>query len=209
MDLYFSPLASSLAARIMLLETGLRASFIEVDPRTHQLPDGRDFREIYPLGLVPTLRTDTGALLSENVAVLVHIARSAGVLPTSPAELDRLHAWLAFIATEIHRGLFNVLFAADAPEAVRDYALVAGESRLAYLERQLTERSTLLDTFSIADAYLLTLLHMAQATPLKLSRWPAIHAYLQAGLARPSVRDAIAVELPLYLEEQKRLRAAS
>ena len=86
---------------------------------------------------------------------------------------------------------------------------MGGESRLAYLERELTGRSTLLDTFSIADAYLLTMLHMAQATPLDLSRWPALHAYLHAGLARPSVRDAIAVELPLYLEEQRRLRAAS
>ena len=33
MDLYFSPLAGSLAARIALYEAGADARFIEVDPR--------------------------------------------------------------------------------------------------------------------------------------------------------------------------------
>jgi len=34
MDLYFSPLAGSLAARIALYEAGIEARFIEVDPKT-------------------------------------------------------------------------------------------------------------------------------------------------------------------------------
>ena len=42
MELYFSPLACSLAARIALYEAGLEATFVRVDPRTKRLPDGRD-----------------------------------------------------------------------------------------------------------------------------------------------------------------------
>jgi len=34
MDLYFSPLAGSLAARIALYEAGIEARLIEVDPKT-------------------------------------------------------------------------------------------------------------------------------------------------------------------------------
>ena len=34
MDLYFSPLAGSLSARIALYEAGAEARFIEVDPKT-------------------------------------------------------------------------------------------------------------------------------------------------------------------------------
>ena len=45
MELYFSPLAGSLAARI-----GADARFIEVDPETKRTSDGSDFAEIYPLG---------------------------------------------------------------------------------------------------------------------------------------------------------------
>ena len=66
MDLYFSPLAGSLAARIALYEAGADAHFIEVDPETKRTSDGSDFAEIYPLGLVPLLRLDDGSLLSEN-----------------------------------------------------------------------------------------------------------------------------------------------
>ena len=58
MDLYFSPLAGSLAARIALYEAGADARFIEVDTETKRTSDGSDFAEIYPLGLVPRLAAE-------------------------------------------------------------------------------------------------------------------------------------------------------
>ncbi|MET0220073.1 MAG: glutathione S-transferase, partial [Tardiphaga sp.] len=51
MDLYFSPMACSLATRIALYEAGAQANYREVDPRTKQvLLDGSDFRTVNPLG---------------------------------------------------------------------------------------------------------------------------------------------------------------
>ena len=65
MDLYFSPLACSLATRIALYEAGAAANYLEVDPKTKVVQkDGSDFREVNPLGLVPTLRTDDGLVLT-------------------------------------------------------------------------------------------------------------------------------------------------
>ena len=56
MDLYFSPLACSMATRIALYEAGADATYFEVDPKTKLVQnDGTDFRDINPLGLVPTL----------------------------------------------------------------------------------------------------------------------------------------------------------
>ena len=74
MDVYFSPLACSLASRIVLYEAGADARFIEVDPKSKRTLDGDDYREIYPLGLVPLLRLDDGSLLRENAAILQYIA---------------------------------------------------------------------------------------------------------------------------------------
>jgi glutathione S-transferase len=75
MELYFSPLACSMATRIALYEAGSTATYLEVDPKTKTvLKDGSDFRTINPLGLVPTLRTDDGVVLTENAAILQYVA---------------------------------------------------------------------------------------------------------------------------------------
>jgi hypothetical protein len=58
MDLYFSPLACSMATRIALYEAGADANYLEVDPKTKRVQsDGSDFFKVNPLGLVPTLPT--------------------------------------------------------------------------------------------------------------------------------------------------------
>ena len=75
MDLYFSPLACSLATRISLYEAGADARFIEVDPKTKRIvADGSDYLTVYPLGMVPAIRMDDGALLTENAAILQYVA---------------------------------------------------------------------------------------------------------------------------------------
>ena len=52
MDLYFSPMACSLATRIALYEAGATANFLEVDPKSKIVQnDGSDFRAVNPLGL--------------------------------------------------------------------------------------------------------------------------------------------------------------
>ena len=75
MDLYFSPLACSMATRIALYEAGADANYLEVDPKSKVVQnDGSDFRKVNPLGLVPTLRTDEGLVLTENAAILQYVA---------------------------------------------------------------------------------------------------------------------------------------
>ena len=75
MDLYFSPLACSMATRIALYEAGETATYLEVDGKTKVVQnDGSDFRKVNPLGLVPTLRTEDGTVLTENAAILQYVA---------------------------------------------------------------------------------------------------------------------------------------
>ena len=77
MELYFAPLACSLATRISLYEVGAPAAhtrYVRVDTRAKRLADGADFFAINPMGQVPVLRTDEGELLTENSAVLQYVA---------------------------------------------------------------------------------------------------------------------------------------
>jgi glutathione S-transferase len=213
MDLYFSPLACSMATRIALLEAGGSATYLEVDPQTKTLlADGSDFLAINPLGLVPVLRTDDGVVLNENAAILQYVADR---FPDSPIgagqgiERSRLQQWLCFIGTELHKGLFAPLFNKKASDAVKAFTAEHGVSRLNYLNNYLEGRDTLLDRFSVADAYLVTVLNWSQALPqIDLAKWPAIKAYLERHRTRPSVASAMAEEFKLYKAELARHKAA-
>jgi glutathione S-transferase len=214
MDLYFSPLACSMATRIALYEADADATYFEVDPRTKLVQnDGTDFRDISPLGLVPTLRTDDGVVLTENAAILQYVADrfpQAGITAEAGMERSRLHQWLCFIGTELHKGLFVTLLDKKAPSEAKDYVLGKNLSRLDYLEDYLKGREFLLDHFSVADAYLFTVINWTMATPpVELAKWPAVKAYYERHRARPSVAKAIAEEFELYKAELARHKAAA
>src|SRR5215475_11807716 len=123
MDLYFSPLACSMATRIALYEAGADATYLEVDPKTKVVQnDGSDFRKVNPLGLVPTLRTDEGTVLTENAAILQYVADrfpKADLGTSSSLERSRLHQWLCFVGTELHKGLFVPLLDRKAAPEVK------------------------------------------------------------------------------------------
>ncbi|MCA1452023.1 glutathione S-transferase family protein [Bradyrhizobium sp. BRP22] len=214
MELYFSPLACSMATRIALYEAGASADYLEVDPKTKVvLKDGSDFNKVNPLGLVPTLRTDDGAVLTENAAILQYVADRfpEANLGSGPGmERTRLHQWLCFIGTELHKGLFVTLLDKKAPQDAKTYVVEKNLSRLDYLENHLKGRDYLLDHFSVADAYLVTVINWTMATPpVELAKWPALKAYHARLRARPSVAKAIAEEFELYKAEIARHKAAA
>jgi glutathione S-transferase len=212
MDLYFSPLACSLASRITLYEAGASARFIEVDSKTKRTLAGADYLAINPLGLVPALKTDDGPILLENAAILQYLADrfpEAGLAPTSGWERSKLQQWLSFIGTELHKGLFIPLFDKALADSTRHKTLDTGAHRLAYLEKHLTGSEYLLSRFSVADAYLATVLNWTMATPVDLTPWPAIAAYWKRIRARPAVARAVSEEMALYAAEQQRHAAAA
>ena len=214
MDLYFSPLACSMATRIALYEAGADARYLEVDPKSKKvLQDNSDFFSVNPLGLVPTISTDDGLVLTENAAILQYVADhfpQAGIGTDAGIERRRLQQWLCFIGTELHKGLFVTLLDRKAPADVHAYVLKKGLSRLDYLNSYLEGREFLLDHFSVADAYLGTVLNWTMATPpIDLKKWPAINDYLNRFKTRPSVMKALAEEFELYKAEIARHKAAA
>jgi glutathione S-transferase len=213
MDVYFSPLSCSMATRIALYESGDSANFLEVDPKTKRLvAGGADYLAIYPLGLVPALRTDDGQLLTENAAILQYVADrrpGSGLAPSGPIERTRLHQWLCFIGTELHKGLFVPLLGKKTPAEMKAYVLANNLSRLAWLDKYLTGRQFLLDRFTVADAYLATVLNWTEVLPsIDMSRYPALADYLDRLRKRASVAKAMSEEAALWRAELARHQAA-
>jgi glutathione S-transferase len=205
MELYFSPLACSLATRMALYEAGAPATFTRVDLKEHRLLDGRDFGEVNSLRQVPVLRTDGGELLFQNIAILTHIADTVapGLAPPDRAGRSRLLQWLSFISTELHTGIFTLHFDRGTNDTVQGFARKKVTPLFDYLDRHLTGRDYLLDAFSVADAYLATVLTWTQKTGPELKGWPAVQAYHRRVLARPSVAKAFGEELAMYTAEQR------
>ena len=205
MELYFAPLACSLATRISLYEVGAPAAgtrYVQVDTRAKRLADGSDFYALNPLGQVPVLRTDDGELLTENSAVLQYVAErfpEARLAPEGLMARARLRECLGFIGTELHKAVFLPLLDAKAPDDAKSYAREKVSQRLGVIEKHLAGREWLLDAFSVADAYLATVLVWAGATNVSLAPWPSVQAYHARVLARPAAARAFAEERDLYV----------
>jgi len=199
MKLYFIPFACSLATRIAINEAELDADFIQVVPGA-DLPDGRAFTDISPMGYVPAMEAGS-VTLTEGPAVLTYIADLAaeGVLAPPPYTRERyeLTKWLNFISTEVHKGVFAPLMSRSSTEGARDWSKELVAKRFGLLEAHLTGRSYLLDSFSVADAYLLAVLNWTEYAGLSLDGWPALKAWRAKMRTRPSVAAAMTTEMPL------------
>jgi glutathione S-transferase len=102
LQLYFFPMACSLASRMALMEAGIEARYHLVHIWTKKVvDDGSDFRSVSPKGAVPVLVLENSERLTESPAVLQYIAdlkpelglaplaRRSGSL--SPAGVAKLH----------------------------------------------------------------------------------------------------------------------
>jgi len=198
MKLFYTPLACSMATRIVLEELGRPAEYIPVDHKTRLTADGR---KVHPLGLVPVLHTDDGRVLTENAAILQYIAADTELVPSDPWDKTQLQQWLSFIATELHKAVFIALLDKTAPEGAKAYALGNAAPRLGLLEQHLANRDYLLDHYSVADIYLVTVLNWCQATPVRLDGYPAIQRYIKALRTRPAVAENLMRDTQQYLQE--------
>lgn len=214
MQLYYAPLACSMAMRIALYEAGGAGEFVYVDIHTHPknrlLEDGSDYYAINPMGQVPAIRTDDGELIVENPVVLQYIADQyplSNLAPQGGIGRYRLQQWLNFISTELHKATFIPLFARHAPAGVKEFALQKLPLRLGYLSKHLEGREFLLDRFTVADAYLTTVLNWSSHAGLQLAQWPQLQAYYDRMVKRPSVAQALAEEIQAFKKEQEKKQA--
>jgi glutathione S-transferase len=211
MELYFAPLACSLATRIALYEAGASARFVQADTQTKKLQDGGDLFAVNPMGQVPALRLDDGAVLTENTAVLQYVADrfpNAKLAPAAGVERSKMQQWLGFIGTELHKAVFVPMLDDKASDEVKRYSRSKVALRMQTLQAHLRGREYLLDSFSIADAYMVTILNWAGATQVDLKQWPEVHEYYQRMLKRPSIARALGEEVALYKEEQAKRKSA-
>lgn len=198
MKLFYAPAACSLSPHIVLREVGLEFELCKVDLRTKRLEDGSDFARINPKGYVPALQLDDGEVLTEGPAIVQYIADCRPLDNLAYAcgsrERYRVQAMLNFITAEVHKP-FAPLFKADTPVDRRQEQRDALALRFDYLETQIGPKPYIMgEKFTVADAYLFTVLNWTRFVNLGLGAWPALDAYVQRVSARPKVQEALQAE---------------
>ena len=194
MKLYYLTGACSLATYISLIEAGQKFEAFSVDRATKRTADGHDFNTINPKGYVPALVLDSGAVLSENVAVLAYVASldKSGKLGPAPGSEGcyKLLEWLAYVNSEIHKN-FSPLFRPGTSEEAKAAAKDMLAKRLAYIEERLGSSGHLMgEQFTVADAYLYVTLSWRERVGLDISAFPKLTAYFERCRARPAVQQA-------------------
>jgi glutathione S-transferase len=102
----------------------------------------------------------------------------------------RLLEWLTFTSSEIHKTL-GALFNPNLPPECRGVSLALFERRCDWLAGALGAGPFLMgERYTIADAYLFTVLNWTSVLAVDLVRWPALTAYLARIAARPAVQDS-------------------
>lgn len=198
MKLYFYPGACSMAVHIALREAGFSFELDKVDLAKKQTASGKDYTKINPKGYVPALRLDDGQVLTEVAVILQYLADQkpeSGLVPSAGTmERYRLMEWLNFISSEIHKALGALFNPKITPEWKENQIALFGR-RCEFLVQALGGKPYLMgDKFTVADAYLFTILGWANLFKLDMSKWPALKEYASRIAARPAVKEAMKAE---------------
>lgn len=199
MKLYYTAGACSLAIRIAINELNISANYEEVDLRTKKTKSGADFLKINPKGAVPTLMTDDGQILTENVCIQQYLADKYQPNQLLPPINDytryRVLEWLIFITTELHKG-FSPLFSPEFPDEIKQKIVIPKlKSKFDFMEKNLQQKKFLMgDTFTLPDIYLFVMLTWAESFKFDMTNWPNLSRYFSELKTRNSITKSLQEE---------------
>lgn len=204
LKLYYAPHTCALASHIALIDAGVdhEAIFVSFKKDEQRKPE---YLAINPKARVPALVTEHG-VLTETPAILAYIAQTnpqAALAPTDPFAFAQAQAFNSYICSTLH--------VAHA-HRMRGYRWADEESSFADMQRKvpqtvgecfaLIEQSMLKgpwvlgESYSICDPYLFTVAQWMEADGIDPAKFPKVADHRRRMGERPSVREAIAIEIP-------------
>jgi len=192
MKLYYAVGTCSLSPHIVASEAGIALELQRV-----QLGKDPEYVALNPKGYVPALRLDDGTLLTEGVAIVQYLADRAPEVglapPAGTAERYELQSWLTFVSSELHKMYSPWLFHPEYGDLAQKVAREKIATRLVLVERHLAKGGPFLlgSTFSVADAYLFTIVGWSPFAKVDLAPYPHVRDFMNRVSERPKVREAI------------------
>jgi glutathione S-transferase len=196
--LYWSDNSGAFVVHAALSEAGADYSIIEVEFDNQDHLDA-DLRKINPLAQVPVLLLQDGTVITESVAIVLHLAESfpdAGLLP-DPGTVARATAyrWMMYMATNTYiadcRYYYSHRYTANVEQSggVKDAGLRDMDDSFDLMELTLGRQDFLGgNSISIADTYLVMMVMWHPDVPSLLHRCVNISRIVKAVQARPAIQ---------------------
>jgi glutathione S-transferase len=196
LTLYFAPGACSMAAHIVLEESGET-----YQPQRMDLARGDQRAEAYlkinPQGRVPALHLDDGEPLTENTAILPYLGKRFGLWPTDPRAESKALSLIGFFAASVHQAHAHVSrperYAAD-PAVFPALQQKGRESFHGYLQQidgMLAGRQWFSEKYSVLDPYGFTFYTWGVRRELPMAELKNYTAFRDRMLERPAVRRVV------------------
>jgi len=199
LTLYFAPGACSMAAHIVLEESGEKYVPQQVD-----LAKGEQRSEAYlklnPQGRVPVLRLDNGEPLAENTAILPYLGKRFGLWPAEPIPDAKALSLIGFFAASVHPAHAHIgrpeRYASDpsAFPTLKETGLKTFHGYLQQVDGMLAGREWFSERYSVLDPYGLVFYAWGLRRELPMAELENYTAFKDRMLARPAVRRVVEEE---------------
>ena len=199
LTLYYGPGACSMAAHIVLEESGEK-----YEPRRMDLAKGEQrteaYLKIHPLGRVPALVLDGGEPLTENTAILPYLGKRFGMWPTDALAEARALSAVGFLATNAHPAHAHISrperYATDASHFpdIQAQGRKMFHTYLQQIDGMLAGREWLSDKYSVLDPYAFTFYVWGIRRELPVGELKSYTAHRDRMMARPAVQSVVADE---------------
>ena len=199
LKLYYAPGACSLAAHIVLEESGEKYDLQRIDlAKGEQKTEA--YLKIHPQGRVPALQLENGENITENTAILPYLGKRFGLWPSDPVAEARALSLIGLFAASVHPAHAHISrperYASDASvfPNVQETGRKAFHGYLAQIDRLLQGRQWLSDQYSVLDPYALTFYAWGVRRELPVADLTHYRAFKDRMLARPAVARVLADE---------------
>jgi len=193
LTLYYAPGACSMAAHIVLEESGEK-----YQPQRVDLAKGEqrttDYLKIHPLGRVPALRLDNGEPLAENTAILPYLGKRFGLWPSDPVGEAKALSTIGFFASSVHPAHAHIgrpeRYTADtaAHTGLKEMGLKTFHGYLKQIDGMLAGHEWLSDRYSVLDPYGFVFYTWGVRRELPMGELKNYTAHKDRMLKRPAVQ---------------------
>jgi glutathione S-transferase len=196
LGLYYGPGACSMAAHIVLEDSGekyepLRMDLSKGEQRTP------DYLKKNPLGRVPVLRLDNGDHIAENTAILPYLGKRFRMWPTDPMAETKAMSLIGFFAASVHPAHAHVgrpeRYTADqsAFSGIKEMGLKTFHTYLKQIDGMLAGREWFGENYSVLDPYGFVFYVWGVRRELPMSELKNYTAFKDRMLKRPATQRVV------------------